>query len=48
MIDIIKYNQYDTIYHEHIRNYSLKSLINLFELYDMKIIDAEIVERYNG
>ncbi len=48
MIDILKYNQYDTIYHEHIRNYSLKSLIKLFELYDMKVVDAEIVERYNG
>lgn len=48
MIDILKFNQYDTIYHEHIRNYSLKSLIHLFELYDMKVVDAEIVERYNG
>ena len=48
MIDILKYNQYDTIYHEHIRNYSLKSLIYLFEMYDMKVVDAEVVERYNG
>ena len=48
MIDILKYNQYDTIYHEHIRNYSLTSLISLFNFYDMKVIDAEIVERYNG
>ena len=48
MVDIIKYNQYDSIYHEHIRNYSLKSIIYLFELFDMKVIHAEIVERYNG
>ncbi len=48
MVDIIKHNQYDTIYHEHIRNYSLKSLIYLFNLYNMSVIDAEIVERYNG
>ena len=48
MIDILKYNQYDTIYHEHIRNYSLKSIVYLFDLYDMKVIDAEIVDRYNG
>ena len=48
MIDILKYNQYDTIYHEHIRNYSLTSIISLFDLYNMKVIDAEIVERYNG
>ncbi len=48
MIDILKYNQYDTIYHEHIRNYSLTSLVKLFEYYKMKVIDAEVVERYNG
>ena len=48
MIDILKYNQYDTVYHEHIRNYSLKSIVYLFELYNMTVIDAEIVERYNG
>lgn len=48
MIDILKHNQYDTIYHEHIRNYSLKSIVHLFELYEMKVIDAEIVDRYNG
>ena len=48
IIDILKWNQYDSIYHEHIRSYSLKSLVSLFEMYGMKIIDAEIVERYGG
>lgn len=48
MVDILKYNQYDTIYHEHIRNYSLKSLVYLFNLYGLKIIDCEVLDRYNG
>ena len=48
MIDILKMNQYDTFYHEHIRNYSLKSLVRLFKYYDMAVVDAEIVDRYNG
>ena len=48
MIDILKLNQYDSFYHEHIRNYSLASLVRLFEYYDMTVIDAEVVERYNG
>jgi len=48
MVDIIKHNQYDTFYHEHVRNYSLKSLVHLFNLYDMTVVDAEIVQRYNG
>lgn len=48
MVDILKYNQYDTIYHEHIRNYSLKSIIHLFSLINMKVIYAEIIQRYQG
>ena len=48
IVNILKDNQYDTIYHEHIRSYSLKSLIYLFNLYDMKVIDAEVVDRYGG
>tara|TARA_X000000950_G_C13736740_1_gene586682 strand:- start:307 stop:1008 length:702 start_codon:yes stop_codon:yes gene_type:complete len=48
MQDIIKHNQYDTFYHEHIRNYSFLSLKQLFEMYEFKVIDAKVVERYNG
>lgn len=46
--DILEFNQYDSIYHEHIRNYSLKSLIYLFNQYNLKVIDAIVVDRYNG
>lgn len=46
--DILEYNQYDSIYHEHIRNYSLKSLIYLFNQYSLRVIDAIVVDRYNG
>lgn len=48
MVDILKDNQYDTIYHEHIRNYSLKSIIYLFSLINMKVIHAEVLQRYQG
>ena len=48
MVDILKHNQYDTIYHEHIRNYSLKSLIYLFNLYNLKVIYCKVLDRYNG
>ncbi|MDD3019698.1 MAG: class I SAM-dependent methyltransferase [Alphaproteobacteria bacterium] len=40
--------QYDTIYHEHLRSYSLHSLIKLFEYYDFTIVDAMKVSRYGG
>ena len=48
IVNILKDNQYDTIYHEHIRSYSLTSLIYLFKLYDLKVVDAEVVDRYGG
>ena len=48
ILNILKDNQYDTIYHEHIRSYSLTSILYLFKMYDMNIIDAEVVDRYGG
>tara|TARA_B110000438_G_scaffold289492_1_gene324126 strand:- start:383 stop:1642 length:1260 start_codon:yes stop_codon:yes gene_type:complete len=48
ILNILKDNQYDSIYHEHIRSYSLTSIIYLFKLYDMTVIDAEVVDRYGG
>ncbi len=40
--------QFDTIYHEHLRTYSLRSLITLFDYYDFKVVHAEKVSRYGG
>ena len=48
LLDIIKGFQYDTIYHEHIRSYSLKSLIHLFEANGFTVVDAVRVQRYAG
>jgi SAM-dependent methyltransferase len=45
---ILQNVQYDTIYHEHIRSYSLKSLVHLFEMYEFTVVDCEVVERYSG
>ena len=46
--EIIKLVQYDTIYHEHLRSYSLKSLICLFDQYGFTVVDARVVNRYAG
>ena len=48
MPNILKNVQFDTFYHEHLKNYSLISLIMLFKYYDMKLFDARVVERYSG
>ncbi|MDP2684892.1 MAG: class I SAM-dependent methyltransferase [bacterium] len=48
LLDIIAGGQFDTIYHEHLRTYSLKSLIKLFSPYDFTVSDVERGERYGG
>lgn len=48
LLNILREVQYDSIYHEHVRTYTLKSLIWLFEMYGFQVVDAQIVERYSG
>jgi glycosyltransferase involved in cell wall biosynthesis len=48
LVDVLNKAQYDTIYHEHIRTYSLKSLATLFGFYGMEVFHAERVSRYGG
>ena len=48
LLDVIKKNQFDTFYHEHLRTYSLKSLIRLMELYGFYIYEAKTSDRYGG
>jgi len=46
--DIIEKLEYDTIYHEHLRYYTVKQLVQLFEKYDMDIFDAERISAQGG
>ena len=46
--DVIQGGQFDTIYHEHLRTYSLRSLIKLFSYYNFTITDVERGTRYGG
>lgn len=48
LLDVLEKNQFDTIYHEHIRTYSLKSLRLLFAQYGMEIFHVERGDRYGG
>ena len=40
--------QYDTIYHEHLRYYSLTSLKYLFERHGLEIFDAKLIPTHGG
>lgn len=48
LLDVVTGGQFDTFYHEHLRTYSLKSLITLFNQYDMTLTHGERGSRYGG
>lgn len=48
LLDVIAGGQFDTIYHEHLRTYSLKAYVKLFEQYEFSVTDVERGERYGG
>ena len=48
LMDVLALNQFDTIYHEHVRTYTLKSLVTLFAQYGLEVFDVERVPRYGG
>lgn len=41
LLDVFERNQFDQFYHDHIRVYSLKSLVKLFPYYGMEVFDAK-------
>ncbi len=48
LLDVIAGGQFDTIYHEHLRTYSLKAYMKLFDQYDFTVADVERGSRYGG
>ncbi|KKU52137.1 MAG: hypothetical protein UX74_C0015G0009 [Parcubacteria group bacterium GW2011_GWA2_47_10b] len=48
LLDIIRDSQFDTMYHEHLRTYSVRSLVQLFKQYDFTVTNAERGSRYGG
>ena len=48
LVSLIQTNQYDTIYHEHLRYYSLTSLKYLFNKFGLEIIHAKKINTHGG
>jgi hypothetical protein len=48
LIDLINTLQYDTIYHEHLRYYSLRSLDNLLSRHELSIIYRKFIPTHGG
>lgn len=41
LVDFLERNEFDTVYHEHLSYFSVKTLKFLFNKYDMEIVDVE-------
>ncbi len=48
LVPLLDTLQYDTIYHEHLRYYSLTSLSNLFSMHGLEIIHAKHIPSHGG
>ena len=48
LTSIINDNQYDTIYHEHLRSLSISAITKLFGYYDFTVVSAIQTSRYGG
>ncbi len=48
LLDVFEGNQFDQIYHDHVRIYSLKSLVKLFSYYGIEVFDANRISTREG
>ncbi|MGI8423843.1 MAG: class I SAM-dependent methyltransferase [Chloroflexota bacterium] len=48
LLDLVETLQYDTIYHEHLRYYSLTSLLNLLERHGFRVFDVQRIPTHGG
>lgn len=48
LLDVLESNQFEGIYHEHVRTYSLKALVTLMPYYDLEVFDVQRASRYGG
>ena len=47
-LELVEKNEFDTIYHEHLSEFSIKSLVDLFNYFSMEIFDVERLEIHGG
>ncbi len=48
VLQLIKYNQFDTIYHEHFSYFSLYTVKKIFEFHKLEIFDVEEITTHGG
>ena len=46
--DLIENNEFDTIYHEHVSEFTVKSLVDLFACFDLVVVDIVRLQVHGG
>jgi len=47
-LQIVKLNQFDNIYHEHVSEHSVMSFVKLAEIFGMQVVDVEKLDIHGG
>lgn len=48
LVELVRKFEFDTIYHEHLRYYTVGSLMRLFERHGLSVNDVEVTDFYGG
>ena len=46
--DLVEKNEFDTVYHEHVSEFSVKSIVDLYAFFDMHVADIERLPVHGG
>lgn len=47
-LDLVQKNEFDTIYHEHVSEFSVRSLVDLYRFFDMEVFDIDPLPIHGG
>jgi SAM-dependent methyltransferase len=47
-VDLVEKNEFDTVYHEHVSEFSVRSIVDLFRFFDMRVACVEPLKVHGG
>ncbi len=47
-LDLVEKNEFDTIYHEHVSEFTVRSLVDLYRFFDMEVFDIDPLPIHGG
>lgn len=47
-LDLVEKNEFDTVYHEHVSEFTVRSLVDLYRFFDMEVFDIDPLAIHGG